>query len=330
MTISTDAYAVLLPAIGDLMLTEPLARYLDEGGVALLIGETREEYLARRMSETRRATETADDLKALIAEVRRRAGRALIALDQEPAGIARLHALVPEFPDRAALHAMPTAEIEALSAKVAQAAREIGVSMFLSPVLDVVSGANPWLEGRHLGADPAEVARITSAYIRGVEGAGIISVAKHYPGHHDIDGDPAVDIATVTDDKAALERGLLPFRAAIEARVRAMMTGPALVPALDPEMPSSLSAKTIASLRDLGFSGLVVSDDLDAIGTLRGQRDIPTAAIEALNAGADLLLLSADNHLPVIRDRIVAAVEQRTLSAARLAEAAARVRALAA
>ncbi len=330
MTLEADAYAVLLPAIPDLTLTGPLRRFLDQGGLSLLLGESRAEYLARRMSDARQANETAAMIARTTAEVRQRTGKALIAVDQEPGGIARLHGLVPQLPGGDALHAMPDAAIEAAAFAMARAAAGLGVNMLLSPVLDVVTGRNPWLLGRHLGPDAAEVGRIASAWIRGVEAAGVIATAKHFPGHHDIDGDPAVEIATVSGTPADLEPGLRPFRQAIAAGTRAIMTGPALVPAMDPAMPSSLSQPTIASLRDkFGFSGLVVSDDLDAIATLRGQRDVPQAAVEALAAGADLLLVSAENDLAGLCDRILAAVSAGTLSETRLAGAAARVRALA-
>lgn len=324
-----DAFAVLLPAIDDLVLTDPLTRFLSEGGRALLIGETRAEYLAREMSPARRAGETAAELRALTERIGRLVGPGLIALDQEPAGIQRLHGLVPGLPGADTLLTMPSEEIRAAAFAMARAARAMGITMLLSPVLDLVTGTNPWLRGRSLGPDGEQVARIGAAFICGVEAAGVVATAKHFPGHHDIDGDPAVEIATVRGDAAALMPGMIPFRAAIAAGVRAVMTGPALVPGMDPRMPSSLSAPTIAALRGMGFTGLVVSDDLDAAGTLRGTRDVATAAVEALIAGADLLLLSAANDLPAIRARIVQAVRAGQLPAPRLAAAADRVRALA-
>ncbi|WP_347268234.1 glycoside hydrolase family 3 N-terminal domain-containing protein [Paracoccus sp. (in: a-proteobacteria)] len=202
--------------------------------------------------------------------------------------------------------------------------------MFLAPVLDLVTGHNPWLQGRGLGADAAEVARIGAAFVRGVEAAGVVATAKHFPGHHDMDGDPAICVATVSGGAVELLPGMIPFRAAIKAGARAVMTGPALVPGLDVGMPSSLSAPTIARLRDdLGFAGLVVSDDLDAAGTLRAQRDVPGAAVAVLRAGSDLLLLSAANDLAQVSARILAAVAGGSLPESRLAKAAARVRALA-
>lgn len=329
MNVPTDAYAVLLPAIDDLALTKQHERFLSQGGRAFLIGETRQEYVARRMSPARQATETAGDLRALTDRIRHLAGPALVALDQEPAGIQRLHGLVPALPDQQALHALGSDQIERAAFDMARAARDLGITMLLSPVIDLVTGHNPWLQGRTLGTDAAEVARIGAAYIRGVEAAGIVATAKHFPGHHDIDGDPATQIATVSGGPDALAAGMIPFRAAIAAGARAMMTGPALVPGMDAQMPSSLSAITIDALRGMGFLGLVVSDDIDAIGTLRGQRSVPTAAVEALAAGSDLLLLSGANDLAAIRDHIVDAVGQGRLPQARLGQAAARVRALA-
>jgi beta-N-acetylhexosaminidase len=326
-----NARAVLLPAIADLTLSDELRRFLDAGGRAILIGETREEYVGRRMSAARRAAETRADIAGFAAEVRRYAGPALVALDEEPAGIRRLHGLVPQLPGAEGLAALSAGEIEVAARDMAASAAALGVGLFLAPIVGVVSGRNPWLTGRTIARDAAEVARVAAAWVRGVQAAGVAATAKHFPGHHDVTGDPAVEIAEVTGDEAALAPGFAPFRAVIAAGVKALMTGPMLVPAMDPILPSSLSPATIAALRvDFGFAGLVVSDDLDAEATLRGARSVPEAAVAALAAGSDLLLLSAENPLDGIADAILAAVADGRLSEARLAEAAGQVRALAA
>lgn len=283
------------------------------------------------MSPSRRAAETRADIAGFAAEVRGHAGPALLALDEEPVGIRRLDGLVPQLPDAEGLAALSAGEIEAAARGMAEAAAALGVGLFLAPILDVVSGRNPWLAGRTLARDPAEVSRIAAAWVRGVQGAGVAACAKHFPGHHDVTGDPAVEIAEVTGDAAALEPGFAPFREVIAAGVRAVMTGPALVPALDPALPSSLSPTTIAALRGpFGFAGLVVSDDLDAAATLRGERSVAEAAVAALAASSDLLLLSAENPLDDIAGAILAALADGRLSEDRLAEAAGRVRGLAA
>jgi beta-N-acetylhexosaminidase len=329
-SLAENARAVLLPAIADLALTDDLRRFLDTGGCTILIGETREEYVARRMSEARRCVETRAQITTFSAEVRRRAGPALVALDQEIGGIQRLHDLVPQLPRPEATHELSSGEIEAASCEMAASAAALGVGMFLAPVIDVVSGRNPWLAGRTLGTDPVEVGRVAAAYVRGVQAAGMVATAKHFPGHHDITGDPAIEIAEVTGTAQDLEPGLEPFRQVIAAGVRAVMTGPALVPAMDPGTPSSLSGTTIRYVREtLGFRGLIVSDDLDARSTLRNDRDVPAAAVAALAAGSDLLLLSAENPLEGIAQAIIAAVADGRLREDRLAEAAGRVRQLA-
>lgn len=325
-TLNMNAHAVLLPAIGDLVLTDTLKKFFDNGGLSLLLGETREEYVGRKMSAERVRSESRNDFQRITRDVTERVGRSLIAIDQEPAGILRLHELVPAMPNEAALHRMTADEIRELCKTIAESSAQMGVNMFLAPIVDVVSGQNPWLKGRTLGPDPREVARIAAAYVRGVQEGGVIATAKHFPGHHNIEADPAVDIAEVRGTRADLEPGFIPFHAVIEAGVGAIMTGPALVPAMDPEQPSSMSHTTVKFLREsFGFRGLVVSDDIDAKATLR-DGTVTETAVAALNAGADLLLLAGNEHLPEISEAILAAVADGRLSEARLAEAAAKVR----
>ncbi|WP_119299974.1 glycoside hydrolase family 3 N-terminal domain-containing protein [Dongia deserti] len=328
-TIIEDAHAVLLPAIADLELPDALKQFLDRGGRSILLGETRGEYVARRMAPERIQAESRDHFIELAEQVRRRAGPSLIAVDQEPAGIQRLHSLVPSLADLAELQQMSDSAIETSCREIASAARSMGVTMFLAPILDVVTGRNPWLAGRTLGADHREVARIAAASVRGFQTGGVIAVAKHFPGHPDIDCDPAVAEATVPLSMAQLEPGLAVFRSVIAARVHAVMLGPALVPAVDPKEPSSTSRTTARMLRKgLGFRGLVVSDDLDAKATLRG-RPLAETAVASLKAGADLLLVAAGDHLEALCGAIAQAVADGRLDRERLSAAADRVRAAA-
>lgn len=327
--IRANAHAVLLPAIADLSLTPALRQFLDHGGCSLLLGEARAEYVARRMDASRVAAESHQAFADLATDIRRRAGAALIAVDQEPAGIARLHRLTPTCPDRAQLARMSDLDIEAACASIATAARAMGVNTFLAPIVDVVTGRNAWLEGRTLGADPAQVGRIASAAVRGFQACGVLACVKHFPGHHDIDHDPAISVAMVSGGPAELQAGFAPFREVIAAGAGAMMLGPALVPAVDATEPSSTSSPTARLLRrDFGFNGLIVSDDLDAAGILCG-RPLAEVAIAALRAGAELLLVAAGDHLAALSDAIVRAVETGQLDREGLARAAAHVRAVA-
>lgn len=325
-----DAHAVLLPAFGGLDLNDAVLRYLDNGGVSLLLGESREEYVARAMSDERRASESAAQFESIAALARERAGAGVIvAIDQELGGIQRLHRLAPSLPDFDEAHALSTDEITRQSAAVAKAARALGVNLFLAPIVDVVSGINPWLERRNLGVDPAEVSRIACAFVRGVQAAGVAATAKHFPGHPVTKLDPALHQAIVEATLDELKPGFGVFTDVIGAGVSAVMSGPALVPAVDASEPSSTSRDTLSLLRgQLGFQGTIISDDIDAPGILRG-RTVAAVAVASLIAGADLLLVSSEAGLDTIVRTIVDAVKSGALAQERLADAAQRVRSLA-
>ncbi|WP_028922297.1 glycoside hydrolase family 3 N-terminal domain-containing protein [Pseudonocardia acaciae] len=320
MTLAEDAHAVLLPVLDGLTLPAWAEDFLRAGGRALLLGETREEYVARRMSEHRRRTERAEAFTALARRAAETAGApVLIAVDQEPDGIQRLHGLVAPLSE-------PAAEPVAAALATAADARALGVTMFLSPVLDVLTGENPWLAGRTMAADPAEVARLGAAFIQGTQAAGVLAVAKHFPGYRALPADPAVTDTELHGTLADLEPGLAPFRAAIDAGVAAVMLGPATVTALDAQQPASTSPPVTRLLRNgLGFTGLIVTDDLDAPATARG-RSLTDTAVAALTAGADLLLLAGGPHLPELATAIDRAVADRRLNPDRLRTAAAQVR----
>lgn len=325
-----DAYAVLLPAFASLELEPDVVHYLQQGGVSLLIGESRDEYVARKMSADRENCESPEAFIQLIDKAREHAGSSLlIAVDQELSGIQRLHRLVPALPTLAEAQAMDSFEIYKRAVATATAAKKIGVNLFLSPIVDVVSGNNPWLSGRNLGSDAAEVSRIACAFTKGAQDAGVTTTGKHFPGHPVTPLDPAIEEAVVEASIKDLEPSISVFKDLIAAGVDAIMTGPALVPALDPDHSSSTSPATMNLLRsELGFNGLIISDDLDAPGILRGG-DLATTAIASLNAGAELLLVSSQAGLSGLAEAISNAVTEGVLCEEKLRKAAAKVRTLA-
>jgi beta-N-acetylhexosaminidase len=319
-----DAHTVLLPVVAELTVAPWLRDLLRRGTRSVLLGETRAEYVARTMAPERRAGESAVDFTTFVADVRDGIDEpVLVAVDQEPWGIARLHDLAPAFPAADALGDMPDEEIAAAGAAVASAARRLGVNMFLSPVLDVLSGANPWLAGRTLRFGHDEVGRIGAAFVTGVQSAGVIAVAKHFPGHPELALDPALHDTTLSGGTPDLD----PFHQVVKAGVRAIMVGPVVVAAIDPREPASTSATTVRLLREeLGFDGMIVSDDLDTPSTTRGRALLDTV-MAALDAGVDLLLLPGGPHLSELAARIATRAETDTRFSTRLAEAAGRVRA---
>jgi len=325
-----DAYAVLLPAFGDADFTVDSASFFRSGGVASLLGSTREEYVARRMSPERQRHETREQLSTYANSARALAGDVLIAVDYEVGGVHRLHHFGPQLAHPRDVLEMNDDEIKSFGSEAARAAKLCGVNFFLGPVVDLVTGRNPWLRDRTFSTDADIVGRVASAFIRGVQEEGLVATAKHFPGHPQVLVDPFDSaIVTVTATLEELAPNLRSFDATIAAGVRAIMTGPIPVDAIDPDEPSSTSAKVVAMLRGAhNFKGLIVSDDIDLPGTLRG-RTVADVAIASLKAGVDLLLLASGPQVDEVATHIIRSVEGGDLQRESLARAAHAVRSLA-
>ena len=329
--VDEDAHAVLLPAFAGLSLSDECKSFLDRGGVSILLGESREEYVAREMSEERRKSEGAEDFHALLTDAKSRSGILIVAVDQEIGGICRLHDLAPQLPDIETVLKLSLDEFQDAARELARAATGLGVNCFLAPILDVVTGQNPWLKGRTYSTDPEEIARLSAAYIRAVQDAGVAATAKHFPGFHNILRDPAIDAnAMVTEPRETYAQNFIPFRKAIEAEVEMVMVGPAISSAIDPDLAALRSPKVVDILTsDLGFQGVVMADDLDSKATMRDD-SLEQVAIDALNAGCDFLLLAdIDTQLSDIASAIASAASSGCISRDALAISANKVRALA-
>ena len=269
---------------------------------------------------------TVEAVRRLTADLLRRAGRPLlIACDLERGAGQQVTGLT-EFPPPAALASLEDATVVRWAGAVtAQEARAVGINWVLAPVADLdVLPANPIVQTRAFGADPQRVASYVRSWIEGCQDAGALACAKHYPGHGRTTVDSHIDLPVV-DASAALLRGsdLVPFHVAVEAGVASIMTGHVAYPSLDPSgLPATLSKPVLDELRGtLGFHGLVVSDALVMDGALQGRRE-SDAAVEALNAGVDLLLYPNDARR--IKEALEQALESGALSRWRLVEALAR------
>jgi beta-N-acetylhexosaminidase len=325
-----DAFAVLLPALGSADFTEESKFFFENGGVASLLGCSREEYVARRMNNARRETETAQVFASYAEQARAISPANLIAIDYEIGGVHRLHNLGPQIAHPSAALEMNTAQLEAFGRDAGSAAKKLGINFFLAPVVDVVTGDNPWLLNRTLQTDPNRVGRIASAFITGAQSQGVATTAKHFPGHHHVPRDPFdSDSVVVEGTVEETQQGLEPFRQAISAGVSAIMTGPIPVPALDQIEPASTSRIVVDLLRqELKFGGLVVSDDLDLPGTMRG-RSLNQVAVQSLRAGVQLLLLAGGPQVQAVARHIAQAADSGELPQSVLRSAAEKVRELA-
>lgn len=214
-------------------------------------------------------------------------------------------------------------DAEAFGRITAQEARAIGVHWNFFPDADVNSNpANPIINTRSFGEDPRQVGDLVSAYIKGAHEGRMLTTVKHFPGHGDTATDSHLGVASVNVDRAHLDSiELPPFKQAIGAGVDSVMVAHVTVPALDsdPNHVATISTNVVSDLleKQLGFTGIVVTDALDMAGlTHLFANDIGRSAVEAFKAGNDLLIIPAD--LPASYEAMVNAVKSREISRERL------------
>ena len=293
----------------------PLVRRLHLGGVIAL---------GRNISSPGQIRQVNRSVRKVVAA---RGWPAFVGVDQEGGVVERVPAPATGFP---AFMAAGAAADPALTEQTARASaaemRGLGFDVVFAPVADVTSGARDVAIGtRAAGGNARLVAAQVVAAGAGIESAGVLPVVKHFPGHGSLRSDSHVTLPRQRASLAELERrDLLPFVAAIGQGAPAVLTGHVDVRAVDPGVPASLSKKvTTGLLREpRGVAGLVVTDALD----MRGAQEVAPgaqAAVRALRAGADVLLMPPDPARA--RSRIVEAVRGGQLPEARLDEAAARM-----
>ncbi|MFI6618031.1 glycoside hydrolase family 3 protein [Streptomyces sp. NPDC050528] len=323
-TLTRDALTVLQPGFPGTTAPDWLLRRLGEGLASVgLFG---------------RNIASPEQLSSLTAQLRSERDDVLVAIDEEGGDVTRLEARTgSSFPGNHALGAVDDVNLtREVAHELGRRLAACGVNLNWAPSADVNSNpSNPVIGVRSFGADPESVARHTAAYVTGLQSAGVAACTKHFPGH----GDTAVDshhaLPRIDADLPVLERReLLPFRAAIAAGTRAVMSAHILVPTLDPEHPATLSLRILTDLLrgQLGYDGLIVTDgmEMQAIAATYG---IERGSVLAIAAGADAICvgggLADDETVRRLRDALVGAVRSGELPEERLAEAAERVRELA-
>ncbi|GAA4818108.1 glycoside hydrolase family 3 protein [Streptomyces ziwulingensis] len=323
-TLTRDALAVLQPGFTGTTAPDWLLRRLGEGLASVAL-------FGRNIA-------TAEQVAALTAQVRAERDDVLVAIDEEGGDVTRLEVRTgSSFPGNNALGAVDdTGLTRAVAAELGRRLAACGVNFDWAPSADVNANPdNPVIGVRSFGADPALVARHTAAYVTGLQSAGVAACTKHFPGH----GDTAVDshhaVPRIDADLSVLtERDLVPFRAAIAAGSRAVMSAHILAPALDPDLPGTLSRRILTDLLrgELGYDGLIVTDGME-MRAIAGTYGLERGCVLAIAAGADAICvgggLSDEETVRRLRDALVRAVRAGELPEERLADAAERVRALA-
>jgi beta-N-acetylhexosaminidase len=238
------------------------------------------------------------------------AGARLIGVDQEGGRVVRLPPPFSVPPPAAAIGEWDDPpRARRFAAAIGAELRAAGFTWNTVPVLDVrTNPANPVIGDRAYGAKPALVARTAVAVMRGFADAGILTTGKHFPGHGDSATDSHLTLPVCSHDPARWDAvELLPFREAIGAGIPALMVAHLQCPELDAVAPTSLSARVITGILrgQLGFAGLVVSDDLE-MAAIAASWDVGEAAVLFLEAGGDLLLIC---RRPDYQEQAVRAVE---------------------
>src|SRR5215472_1089306 len=258
----------------------------------------------------------------------------LIAADFERGLDSRVSGTL-SFPDAMAFGAVgDPARAERFGAIVAEEARAVGIQWNFFPVADVNSNpGNPIINTRSFGEDPVLVGKMVSAYIKGAADHGMLTTAKHFPGHGDTGTDSHLGVARVEGDLQHLQSvELPPFREAISANVASVMVAHLAVPALDndPNKVATISPRLVTDVlrHELGFQGVVVTDALE----MRGLTSIyppgavsPTAraAVDAVKAGNDVILWPTD--LDGAFQGIIAAVKRGEITESRIDDSVRRI-----
>jgi beta-N-acetylhexosaminidase len=295
-----------------------IAKEFGLGGVILF---------ARNISDPEQVSELSFDASRLVPDL-----PVWVSVDQEGGRVARLKAPFTEWPAMATLgRSGDTVLAERFARALAAELKAVGVTLDYAPVLDIhTNPRNPVIGDRALAEAADDVARLGAAIVRTLQREGIAACGKHFPGHGDTATDSHHELPLVEHPPDRIRSvELKPFKAAIEAGVATIMTAHILVPSLDEQRPATLSRRVVADLlrHEMKFEGVILSDDLD-MKAIASQYEVPSAAVMAIEAGCDGVLICSGNHQThaAALEALVYAIETERLSMSRVDDALARQR----
>jgi beta-N-acetylhexosaminidase len=295
-----------------------LAKEFGLGGVILF---------ARNIADPEQVAELSFEASRLVPDL-----PGWVSVDQEGGRVARLKAPFTEWPAMATLgRSGDTVLAERFARALAAELKAVGVTLDYAPVLDIhTNPQNPVIGDRALAEAADDVARLGAAIVKTLQAEGIAACGKHFPGHGDTATDSHHELPLVEHPPDRIRKvELKPFRAAIEAGVATIMTAHILVPSLDEERPATLSRRIVYDLlRDeLKFEGVILSDDLD-MKAIASEYAVPAAAVMAIEAGCDGVLICSGNHdtHAASLEAIVHAIEEDRLRLSRVEDALSRQR----
>jgi beta-N-acetylhexosaminidase len=257
-----------------------------------------------------------------------------LAADHEGGGVHRFAAGVERLPSPLSYWELAQkdgrefalSKIEEDAARSGAEIRGLGISLNLAPVAEILNGENrAFLGDRSYGPDAVFVAEASAAFVRGMAAAGLPCVVKHFPGNSAVD--PHNAVSALTDDREALDKSVLPLARLIDQDLAAgIMVSHTVVNAWDAGVNASRSRPVVSVWlrQNLGFSGMVLGDDFSMGAISAAGLSEEDAAIEALNAGVDMVM-AWPRSLGRLHRAILGALQEGRLSRERLEEAAARI-----
>jgi beta-N-acetylhexosaminidase len=260
------------------------------------------EYLSRGLAGVviyQRNFASVEELLELASAIRRAAGRpVLIGIDQEGGTRFALREPFTQWPSAAEFGRLAdTDAVEKVAHAMALELRAARCNLNFAPMLDLhVNPQSPVTKDRSFGGDPLLVGRMGAAFTRGLHSGGVLSCAKHFPGHGDTAIDPHLDLPVFQGTMERLESAeLVPFAAAITAGVPLVMTAHILLPRIEPEVPASRSRAMLDGVlrRRMNFQGVILADDL-GMGAIAKRHGAGEASIETMLAGTDIAMLCHD------------------------------------
>ena len=290
-----------------------LAKEFGLGGVILF---------KRNVAEPEQVAELAFDVSGLVPDL-----PVWVSVDQEGGRVARLKSPFTEWPPMATLGRSGDETLaERFARALASELKAVGITLDYTPVLDVhTNPKNTVIGDRALADNARDVARLGTAIIRTLQGEGIAACGKHFPGHGDTSTDSHHELPLIEHPPERLrEVEFVPFKAAIDAGVATMMTAHVFVPALDDKRPATLSRRVVTDIlrNELKYDGVVFSDDLE-MKAVAGEYQVPEAAVLAIEAGCDGVLICSGDHdtQAAALEAIVRAVESDRVRVSRVEDA---------
>lgn len=255
-----------------------------------------------------------------------------ISVDEEGGTVSRLPKGGTHFPDARLVGKAGDPQLTYKSGEViGNELKAAGVNLNFAPVLDIVgSSENKLLVRRAYGSNPDTVSLHGVSFIRGLNSSGVIASPKHFPGHGSTDVDSHGKLPVIDIDEATLQsRELMPFRAAMDNGLDAVMVGHLAFPRLDPTgLPATMSRYFLTNIlrEEMGFKGIAISDEIEMYGYINGKPSIEECVVTSFNAGLDVFVIG---HTKEIQDRVLKALydacKDGSISVERLNESVLRI-----